>query len=85
MDEIHAAQRSKRIRLRDPAVKPQALRFGIAAASAFIERLRIAIGSVLISFVGVKLTQLYARRYGSGICPQRHTVRVGRKSDLALI
>ena len=37
--------------------------------------------SALIGFFGAEFTQVYARRYGSGICPQRHAVRVGRKSD----
>lgn len=37
--------------------------------------------SALIGFLGAEFTQVYARRYGSRICPQRHAVRVGRKSD----
>jgi membrane protein len=37
--------------------------------------------STLISFLGAEFTQVYARRYGSRIRPQRHAVRVGRKSD----
>ena len=37
--------------------------------------------SALIGFFGAEFTQVYARRYGSGICPQKHAVRVGRKSD----
>jgi membrane protein len=37
--------------------------------------------SALISFLGAEFTQVYARRYGSGIRPQKHAVRVGRKSD----
>jgi membrane protein len=37
--------------------------------------------SALISFLGAEFTQVYARRYGPGILPQRHAVRVGRKSD----
>src|SRR5215468_715137 len=37
--------------------------------------------SALISFFGAEFTQVYARRYGSGIQPQRHAVRVGRKTD----
>jgi membrane protein len=37
--------------------------------------------SALIGFLGAEFTQVYARRYGSSICPQNHAVRVGRKSD----
>jgi membrane protein len=37
--------------------------------------------SALISFLGAEFTQVYARRYGPGILPQKHAVRVGRKSD----
>jgi len=37
--------------------------------------------SALISFLGAEFTQVYARRYGPGIQPQEHAVRVGRKSD----
>jgi membrane protein len=37
--------------------------------------------SALISFFGAEFTQVYARRYGPGIQPQKHAVRVGRKSD----
>jgi membrane protein len=37
--------------------------------------------SALISFLGAEFTQVYTRRYGSGIRPKKHAVRVGRKSD----
>jgi membrane protein len=37
--------------------------------------------STLIVFLGAEFTQVYTRRYGSGIRPQKHAVRVGRKSD----
>ena len=37
--------------------------------------------SALISFLGAEFTQVYARRYGPGIQPQRHAVRIGRKTD----
>jgi membrane protein len=37
--------------------------------------------SALISFFGAEFTQVYARRYGPGIQPQEHAIRVGRKSD----
>jgi membrane protein len=37
--------------------------------------------SALISFFGAEFTQVYARRYGPGIQPQRHAVRIGRKTD----
>ena len=37
--------------------------------------------SALISFLGAEFTQVYARRYGPGIQPQKHAVRIGRKSD----
>jgi membrane protein len=37
--------------------------------------------SALISFLGAEFTQVYGRRYGPGIRPKKHAVRVGRKSD----
>jgi membrane protein len=37
--------------------------------------------SALISFLGAEFTQVYTRRYGPGIQPQEHAVRLGRKSD----
>jgi membrane protein len=37
--------------------------------------------SALISFLGAEFTQVYARRYGPGIRPKEHAVRVGRKTD----
>jgi membrane protein len=37
--------------------------------------------SALISFLGAEFTQVYARRYGPGIHPKEHAIRVGRKSD----
>ncbi|HEY4639696.1 MAG TPA: YihY/virulence factor BrkB family protein, partial [Candidatus Udaeobacter sp.] len=37
--------------------------------------------SSLISFLGAEFTQVYARRYGTGIQPKKHAVRVGRKSN----
>ena len=37
--------------------------------------------SALIGFFGAEFTQVYARRYGSGIHPQRHAERIGRKTD----
>jgi uncharacterized BrkB/YihY/UPF0761 family membrane protein len=37
--------------------------------------------SALIGFFRAEFTQVYARRYGSGIQPQRHAERIGRKSD----
>lgn len=37
--------------------------------------------SALISFLGAEFTQVYARRYGPGIQPKGHAVRVGRKAD----
>jgi membrane protein len=37
--------------------------------------------SALISFLGAEFTQVYARRYGPGIQPKQHAVRIGRKSD----
>ena len=41
--------------------------------------------SALISFLGAEFTQVYARRYGPGIRPKKHAVRVGRKSDSILM
>jgi membrane protein len=38
--------------------------------------------SALIGFFGAEFTQVYARRYGSGIQPQRYAERIGRKSDI---
>lgn len=37
--------------------------------------------SALISFFGAEFTQVYARRYGPGIRPKEHAIRVGRKTD----
>src|SRR5207244_10370464 len=37
--------------------------------------------SALIGFFGAEFTQVYARRYGSGVQPKKHAVRVGRKTD----
>ncbi len=37
--------------------------------------------SSLIVFLGAEFTQVYARRYGSRILPQKHAMRVGRKGD----
>jgi membrane protein len=37
--------------------------------------------SSLIVFLGAEFTQVYARRYGARIRPQRHAVRVGRKGN----
>jgi membrane protein len=37
--------------------------------------------SSLISFLGAEFTQVYARRYGTGIQPKKHAVRVGRKTN----
>jgi membrane protein len=37
--------------------------------------------SALISFLGAEFTQVYARRYGPGIQPKQHAIRVGRKTD----
>ena len=41
--------------------------------------------SALISFLGAEFTQVYARRYGPGIRPKKHAVRVGRNSDSILM
>jgi membrane protein len=37
--------------------------------------------SAVISFLGAEFTQVYARRYGPGIQPKQHAVRIGRKGD----
>jgi membrane protein len=37
--------------------------------------------SALIGFLGAEFTQVYARRYGSKIRPQRHAIRIGHKTD----
>jgi membrane protein len=37
--------------------------------------------SALVVFLGAEFTQVYARRYGSSIRPQKHAMRIGRKGD----
>jgi membrane protein len=51
------------------------------AAGSFVVFLFWIYYSALISFFGAEFTQVYARRYGSKIRPEKHAIRVGRKSD----
>jgi membrane protein len=51
------------------------------AAGSFAVLLVWVYYSALISFFGAEFTQVYARRYGSGIRPQKHALRVGNKPD----
>jgi membrane protein len=51
------------------------------AASSLVVLLFWVYYSALIGLFGAEFTQVYARRYGSKIRPQRHAIRVGRKSD----
>jgi membrane protein len=51
------------------------------AAGSFAVLLIWVYYSALISFFGAEFTQVYTRRYGSGIHPQRHAMRVGHKPD----
>jgi membrane protein len=52
------------------------------AAGSFVVFLLWVYYSALISFFGAEFTQVYARRYGSKIRPERHAMRVGRKGDV---
>ncbi len=49
------------------------------AAGSFAVLLIWVYYSSLISFYGAEFTRVYARRYGSGIRPQKHARRAGRK------
>lgn len=51
------------------------------AAGSFVVLLIWVYYSALICFFGAEFTQVFARRYGSGIRPREHAVRVGRKAD----
>lgn len=51
------------------------------AAGSFVVLLFWIYYSSLIVFFGAEFTQVYARRYGSGIHPQPHAQRIGRKPD----
>ncbi len=51
------------------------------AAGSFAVLLIWVYYSALVSLFGAEFTQVYARRYGSGIRPLEHAVRVGRKTD----
>lgn len=57
--------------------------FGSAygGAGSFVVFLIWIYYSALICFFGAEFTQVYARRFGSKIRPQRHAIRVGRKQD----
>lgn len=58
-----------------------AMASAFGAAGSFAVLLVWVYYSALISFFGAEFTQVYARRYGSGIRPQKHAVRVGNKPD----
>jgi membrane protein len=51
------------------------------AAGSFAILLVWVYYSALVCFLGAEFTQVYARRYGSGIRPEAHAVRTGRKKD----
>jgi membrane protein len=51
------------------------------AAGSFAILLVWVYYSTLVCFLGAEFTQVYARRYGSGIRPEAHAVRTGRKKD----
>lgn len=53
------------------------------AAGSFVVLLVWVYYSALICFFGAEFTQVYARRYGSGIRPESHAVRRGLKPDSA--
>jgi membrane protein len=58
-----------------------AMTSAFGAAGSLVVLLFWVYYSALISFLGAEFTQVYARRYGPGIRPKEHAVRVGRKSD----
>jgi membrane protein len=58
-----------------------AVRSAFGAAGSFVVLLVWVYYSALISFFGAEFTQVYARRFGPQIRPNRHAVRVGRKPD----
>lgn len=51
------------------------------AAGSFAVLLIWVYYSALVCFFGAEFTQVFARRFGSGIHPQRHAVRIGHKPD----
>ena len=51
------------------------------AAGSFALLLLWVYYSALICFYGAEFTQVYARRFGSRIQPEKHAVRVGQKPD----
>lgn len=51
------------------------------AAGSFAVLLIWVYYSALVCFFGAEFTQVFARRAGSGIHPQRHAVRLGHKPD----
>ncbi|MBI1294138.1 YihY family inner membrane protein [bacterium] len=53
-----------------------------AAGSVIIFLLWVYYSSMIL-FFGAEMTQVYARRYGSGIQPSAHAVRMERKSNMA--
>jgi membrane protein len=58
-----------------------AVRSAYGAAGSFVVLLVWVYFSALVSFFGAEFTQVYARRFGSRIRPDRHAVRAGRKPD----
>lgn len=58
-----------------------AVRSSYGAAGSFVVLLVWVYYSALISFFGAEFTQVYARRFGSRIHPNRFAVRIGRKPD----
>jgi membrane protein len=58
-----------------------AVRSAYGAAGSLVVLLFWVYYSALICFFGAEFTQVYARRFGSEIRPNRHAVRAGRKRD----
>jgi membrane protein len=58
-----------------------AVQSAYGAAGSFVVLLVWVYFSALVCFFGAEFTQVYARRFGSRIRPDRHAVRAGRKPD----
>jgi membrane protein len=56
-----------------------AVQSAYGAAGSFVVLLVWVYFSALVCFFGAEFTQVYARRFGSRIRPDRHAVRAGRK------
>jgi membrane protein len=58
-----------------------AMASAFGAAGSLVVLLFWVYYSALVGFLGAEFTQVYARRYGSGIRPRRHAIRIGRKTN----